>query len=70
MKEPVYECERCGDTLERWQQGKVTWCTKCQNIWLEGFWDGVKAHQDVMRTFDLRDIAGIERNRAPYVVRT
>ena len=69
MKDPVYECERCGDTLEKWQQGKVIWCTKCQKTWEDGFWEGVKAHSQIVSVCDDRELSRIMSIRAPYLVR-
>ena len=50
MKDIIYECERCGQTLERKEQGKYTWCSLCRKIWTEGFEDGLRAHHKMMES--------------------
>lgn len=71
MKEPIYECQRCGATLERHQQGKVTWCSRCQETWGMGFWSGIKAHNKVMDLVDSYDIEAMMHDEGllPFVVK-
>ena len=47
-KEPIYECERCGKTLERHDQGRYTWCETCRKVWTDGFDAGFKAYPIVI----------------------
>ena len=47
-EEPIYECLRCGRTLERSEQGKYTWCSICRVAWTDGFDAGFKAHHKMM----------------------
>jgi len=71
MKEPVYECTRCGETIEKSMQGKVIWCERCRQIWEEGFWQGVMSHDRIMSRMNVSDIIGAMRDAGmcPYVGR-
>ena len=70
MKEPVYECQRCGATLERHQQGKVTWCLTCQVTWDMGFNDGMRAYRALMdKVSSPGDLAKAVEQLAPFIVR-
>lgn len=66
--EPIQECLRCGTTLERNQQGKVIWCTRCQLTWNEGFREGLRAYRDLMSLSDMRDMDRLIESKSPYAV--
>ena len=69
MKEPIYECEICGKTLEKWQQGKVRWCSGCQQVWQEGFNCGLQFHDKLMNAESITEAAAIMKGLMPYLVR-
>ena len=67
--EVVYECERCSATLERWQQGSVTWCSRCQTIWDEGFRAGLENRDTVMEAKSTLEMVYLYEALCPYKVR-
>ncbi len=69
VKEPVYECEICGETLERYQQGKYRWCTRCRQVWHEGFNCGLQFHDEFMGAEGILEAAFIMEKIAPYMIR-
>jgi ribosomal protein L37AE/L43A len=69
MKEPIYECEKCGTTLERSEQGVYTWCERCRSIWNDGFWEGAKSYRDIIAICDANDLTKLMEARCTYMVR-
>ena len=69
MKEPVYECQVCGTTLERWEQGKYTWCKRCREIWGRGFDDGIRYAEAVKNVKGTMELIYLMDRVAPYYER-
>lgn len=69
MNEPVYECEACGATLERWEQGKYVWCGRCRSIWGMGFDAGLKHAEQVKSTDSAMGIVYLVECIAPYTLK-
>ena len=68
-EEPIYECEVCGATLEKWQQGRYRWCTTCQKVWDDGFNTGIQHYKTITACDTPMEIASAYEAVAPYIIR-
>lgn len=68
-EETVYDCQICGETLERAEQGRYLWCPRCRRLWDDGFNRGLtcfKRFCEVRTKDELVELVGKE---APYSVK-
>lgn len=65
-EEPVYECEHCGTTLERQEQGVYTYCRKCRLLWDSAFMAGFQHARDMLGVSSIVEMKRMMENIAPY----
>lgn len=66
MKEPVYECQQCGRTLERTEQGIYTCCRACRLFWDSAFMMGFQHAKDMLGASSIVEMKNIMEDVAPY----
>ena len=68
-EEPVYECQQCGATLERKEQGVYTHCRTCRLFWDSAFMMGFQHARDLLSASSIVEMKNIMDDVAPYRVR-
>ena len=69
-EEIVYECEICGTTLERAEQGRYTCCRACRLFWDSAFMMGFQHARDLLGVESIIELKNVIEGLAPYKVRT
>ena len=67
-EEPVYECQHCGKTLERGEQGKYTYCRDCRLMWDSAFMTGFRHAQGLLMVGSIIEMKQMMDRVAPYMV--
>lgn len=67
--DPIYDCQMCGETLPRSEQGRYYWCARCRSIWDHGFGAGLREHDRMMGVSATDDILDAMKAVAPYTVK-
>ena len=68
-EEPIYECQHCGKTLERNEQGVFTYCRDCRLMWDSAFMAGFRHAQDMLKVNSIIEMKQMMDMFAPYVIR-
>lgn len=67
--EPIYECQQCGATLERKEQGTYTYCRACRLFWDSAFMMGFQHAKDMLALSSIVEMKNIMESVAPYKVK-